>query len=216
MQVTDKQLNRSAKSLAKKHNLKIKRNFKYRQIVNFLLAKFHITAPSILYEDVGVLFRFITRVYDKDRINKALIENAIIKSINMSNKAEQKIRKRASIHIYNEKIKRKITPPRWDEIASFFNLEIDELKIVCKLPSKKFYASSEWRYLRYHTVKKRGQSCECCGAGVKNGVIIHVDHILPRSVYVEHALNMANLQVLCEFCNKAKSNIDTTDWRGDQ
>jgi 5-methylcytosine-specific restriction endonuclease McrA len=42
---------------------------------------------------------------------------------------------------------------------------------------------------------------------------MHVDHILPRSKFPELELDIDNLQVLCEECNLAKSNIDTTDWR---
>jgi 5-methylcytosine-specific restriction endonuclease McrA len=44
-------------------------------------------------------------------------------------------------------------------------------------------------------------------------VTLHVDHILPRSIYPEFALDIQNLQILCEDCNLAKSNTSAMDWR---
>ena len=84
---------------------------------------------------------------------------------------------------------------------------------VCNMPSVKFYQSSEWRDVRYKALVKHGNRCCCCGASPKRGAVIHVDHIKPRSIYPEYALNLDNLQVLCEQCNLAKSNTDETDWR---
>jgi 5-methylcytosine-specific restriction endonuclease McrA len=52
-----------------------------------------------------------------------------------------------------------------------------------------------------------------CGRRAGNGVVIHVDHIKPRSLYPELALEFSNLQVLCMDCNQGKSNRDFTDWR---
>jgi 5-methylcytosine-specific restriction endonuclease McrA len=48
-----------------------------------------------------------------------------------------------------------------------------------------------------------------------HGIVIHIDHILPRSKYPELSLVFDNLQVLCESCNLGKSNKDETDWRPD-
>jgi len=91
--------------------------------------------------------------------------------------------------------------------------ELDEHKIViCNLPGSKFYQSKEWRDLRYKALKTFGNKCFACGRGPKNGAIIHVDHILPRSIYPEFALRFNNLQILCEDCNLGKSNTDTKKW----
>jgi len=46
-----------------------------------------------------------------------------------------------------------------------------------------------------------------------HGIVIHVDHIKPRSRYPELSLEIENLQVLCEDCNMGKSNVFETDWR---
>jgi len=77
-----------------------------------------------------------------------------------------------------------------------------------------FYSSKEWRKLRYQVLRKYSAECMCCGRSKKNdGIVIHVDHIKPRSKYPHLALDFKNLQLLCEDCNLGKSNIDETDWR---
>jgi uncharacterized protein (TIGR02646 family) len=77
-----------------------------------------------------------------------------------------------------------------------------------------FYKSKEWRKLRYQVLRKYSAECMCCGRSKKNdGVVIHVDHVKPKSKYPKLALDFTNLQLLCEDCNLGKSNIDETDWR---
>ena len=76
-----------------------------------------------------------------------------------------------------------------------------------------FYRTREWVELRYRVLKAANGKCECCGASASNGVSLHVDHIKPRSLYPELALEFSNMQVLCEPCNMGKSNKDETDWR---
>ncbi len=85
--------------------------------------------------------------------------------------------------------------------------------VITNLPASKFYQSKEWRNLRYKVLKKRGNRCFACGRGPRDGVVIHVDHILPRSVHPDRALSFENMQILCEDCNLAKSNTDTTSWK---
>ncbi len=80
----------------------------------------------------------------------------------------------------------------------------------------KFYSSREWRKLRYEALVKHGNSCMVCGASPMDGIVIHVDHIKPRSLHPELALKLDNLQILCKDCNLGKSNIDDTDWRLDE
>ena len=77
-----------------------------------------------------------------------------------------------------------------------------------------FYRSKAWRDLRYKALKHYEATCMCCGASKESGDKIHVDHILPRSLFPELALDFNNIQILCECCNVAKSNTDITDWRG--
>lgn len=76
-----------------------------------------------------------------------------------------------------------------------------------------FYASREWMTLRYEVLKEFGARCLVCGRTARDGIKIHVDHIKPRSLFPELELAKENLQVLCEDCNKGKSNRDDIDWR---
>ena len=72
-----------------------------------------------------------------------------------------------------------------------------------------FYASWEWKELRYKVLTKYGPVCMLCGA--KDEIV--VDHIKPRSKFPDLQLEFDNLQVLCDSCNKGKSNKDYTDFR---
>lgn len=76
-----------------------------------------------------------------------------------------------------------------------------------------FLASRAWLSLRYRVLRKYGARCQCCGRGARDGAIIQVDHIKPRSRHPELALRADNLQVLCRDCNLGKGASDTTDWR---
>ena len=77
----------------------------------------------------------------------------------------------------------------------------------------KFLQSWEWTELRYRALKLHGRRCQCCGATPADGVMLHVDHIKPRSKFPELALEIDNLQVLCAACNKGKGAWDETDFR---
>lgn len=77
-----------------------------------------------------------------------------------------------------------------------------------------FYKSREWRSLRYQVLREQSACCACCGRSPRiHGIVIHVDHILPRSKFPHLALDKSNLQVLCDDCNLAKSNTTFDDWR---
>lgn len=77
-----------------------------------------------------------------------------------------------------------------------------------------FLLSYEWRRVRMEAIKKYGRHCQCCGATPADGITqINVDHIKPRRIYPELALDVRNLQVLCNVCNHGKGNWDMTDWR---
>lgn len=76
-----------------------------------------------------------------------------------------------------------------------------------------FLQSYEWRRIRMVALKKHGATCQCCGASPKTGAVMNVDHIKPRKLFPELALDVNNLQVLCGVCNHGKGNWDETDWR---
>jgi 5-methylcytosine-specific restriction endonuclease McrA len=82
-----------------------------------------------------------------------------------------------------------------------------------RMSNEKFYASTKWRELRYIALKNSGGSCTLCGARASDGVTLHVDHIVPRSVDPRKEFDLDNLQIMCDDCNIGKSNRDSIDWR---
>lgn len=58
--------------------------------------------------------------------------------------------------------------------------------------------------LRYDVFKRDGFKCCICGATAKEGAKLHVDHIIPVSKGGK--MVMSNLQILCDRCNRGKSN----------
>lgn len=90
------------------------------------------------------------------------------------------------------------------------------LKTSVAANSKAFLESKEWKRLRLQALKQHGSRCQCCGDGPHNGVTLNVDHIKPRSLFPQLALQLDNLQVLCGLCNEGKGNWDMTDFRGEQ
>lgn len=74
-----------------------------------------------------------------------------------------------------------------------------------------FYATQRWRQLRYQFLQANlPHRCACCGAKGPQ-VSFEVDHIKPRSLYSELALDWDNLQILCLDCNRGKSNLVEKD-----
>lgn len=90
-------------------------------------------------------------------------------------------------------------------------------KNYSKIQDKSFYASREWRELRYRVIRKYKAKCMACGKSPQeHGAVLHVDHIKPKSKFPELALEFNNLQLLCEDCNMGKSNKFIDDWRTDE
>ncbi len=98
-------------------------------------------------------------------------------------------------------------------------------KIAKKLKPEKLFVSGvsvttaeflqtyEWRRVRMEALKKYGPVCQCCGASPATGAVMNVDHIKPRKLFPQLALDVDNLQILCGECNHGKGNWDMTDWR---
>lgn len=77
-----------------------------------------------------------------------------------------------------------------------------------------FYSSIEWRQLRYRALSLSDGCCNLCGRSKsKHDVVLHVDHVIPRSRKPELELSIGNLQVLCEDCNVGKGASCAKDWR---
>jgi len=67
-----------------------------------------------------------------------------------------------------------------------------------------FYQTQEWKLLKQQCLMKMGFKCFKCKKSPFDGVVIHVDHVKPRSLYPSLALKLSNLQPLCESCNTSK------------
>lgn len=78
---------------------------------------------------------------------------------------------------------------------------------------KDFYSTRAWKILRYQAFEKYGNRCQCCGATPGDDVVLHIDHIKPKSTHPDLAMDLNNLQVLCAWCNIGKINQWDTDWR---
>jgi len=65
--------------------------------------------------------------------------------------------------------------------------------------------------IRYKILERDNGKCTLCGKSPeKNGVILHIDHILPYSL--GGLTEMSNLQTLCADCNIGKSNKSKRKW----
>ncbi|ABO23175.1 HNH endonuclease [Shewanella loihica PV-4] len=89
----------------------------------------------------------------------------------------------------------------WQELPFSDPVEVD------------FLQTPEWRKLKQEAFELYGNYCACCGKGPKDGVVLHVDHIKPRSLYPELRSDINNLQILCEEHNTNKSNTSEKKWR---
>jgi len=78
-----------------------------------------------------------------------------------------------------------------------------------------FYASWEWKQIRYEALRKYGRKCGCCGWSPEHGGggWIVVDHVKPRKKYPELELDIRNMQVLCNYCNMGKGRRFEDDYR---
>ena len=78
--------------------------------------------------------------------------------------------------------------------------------------SAAFLSSWQWRKVRINVLLEQPY-CGACGAKATEESPLHVDHILPRSIYPELALSHWNLQTLCLDCNFGKANTLVADFR---
>lgn len=111
--------------------------------------------------------------------------------------------------------------PLWNEPGTKKKRKQRKKKKTSKYPYRPksktdFYRSKLWRELRVRVLESYSCNCMMCGRSPKqHGVVLHVDHIKPRSKYPELELSFSNLQILCDDCNLGKSNKFKTDHRPD-
>lgn len=88
-------------------------------------------------------------------------------------------------------------------------------RVAANVASVAFLRSGAWRRVRMVALLRYGARCQACGATPSDGVRLNVDHVKPRLHYPELALDVNNLQVLCEECNHGKGNWNEKDWRAE-
>ncbi len=65
--------------------------------------------------------------------------------------------------------------------------------------------------LRWQVFERDNFRCVACGKSAHDGILLHVDHIIPRSKGGTNTID--NYQTLCNECNLGKSNKSTRDLR---
>ena len=65
--------------------------------------------------------------------------------------------------------------------------------------------------LRWQVFQRDNWRCLSCGRTSEDGIILHIDHIIPRSKGGQDHID--NYQTLCDICNIGKSNKDQTNLR---
>jgi hypothetical protein len=110
-------------------------------------------------------------------------------------------------HVHSDVIRRRYGDyKRFCRNFSDYKLGIitKELLIAKAGPNKKRPPIS--MSLRYEILKRDNGRCQLCGQGADNGVTLEVDHILPFSKGGGNGKE--NLRILCEGCNRGRSNRD--------
>ncbi|TKK64871.1 HNH endonuclease [Ilyomonas limi] len=109
-------------------------------------------------------------------------------------------------------------------LKDWFINSIDEEKSSLDEPTKKDNSHQEINLLklaeakikvmpalRWQVFQRDNWRCVSCGRTTDNGIVLHVDHIIPRSKGGQDHLD--NYQTLCDICNIGKSNKDQTNLR---
>ncbi|AWY21743.1 hypothetical protein B0182_06295 [Moraxella bovis] len=65
--------------------------------------------------------------------------------------------------------------------------------------------------IRWRVFQRDNWKCVSCGRTVHDDVILHIDHIIPRSIGGTDTYE--NYQTLCHICNIGKSNKNDADLR---
>ncbi|NTW50400.1 MAG: HNH endonuclease [Chlorobiales bacterium] len=65
--------------------------------------------------------------------------------------------------------------------------------------------------IRWQVFQRDRWKCVACGRTSHDNVILHIDHIIPRSRGGSDTID--NYQTLCNTCNLGKGNRDDTDLR---
>ncbi len=109
----------------------------------------------------------------------------------------------------NEWIKRRDDSDDWLETDDAENEPSEEAKMQAREAAER--KVKVMPSIRWQVFQRDNWRCVACGRGALDGVILHIDHITPRSKGGRDTLD--NYQTLCHVCNLGKSNRDSTSLR---
>ncbi|MBS1812821.1 MAG: HNH endonuclease [Acidobacteria bacterium] len=98
------------------------------------------------------------------------------------------------------------SPEDADELVA--NLSDDDLAKAKEAAEQKVKVMPS---IRWQIFQRDNWRCVACGRGSQDDIILHIDHIIPRSKGGKDTLD--NYQTLCHLCNLGKSNKDATNLR---
>lgn len=139
--------------------------------------------------------KLIMPFYKFVNIEKKLVSDSILKPVtNVSIKCVARYTSPAGRNSYSKE--------------KIFNIvEIKKAIEYCQI-NIKFHETAAYQRslmtdsLRYDIMRRDGFKCQLCGASAKDGVRLHVDHIIPVSKGGK--TEPSNLRTLCERCNLGK------------
>ncbi len=102
------------------------------------------------------------------------------------------------------------SPKGKNHYRKIFQLNSNNIEYYCNecLKARQYRQSAQYQRslmtdkLRYQVLNRDGHRCVICGASARDGVKLHVDHIVPVSKGGKTELS--NLRTLCERCNLGK------------
>ena len=197
-------------------------------ILQYLQAKYGVTKPTTMTcaeaDAFGISYPLQTGWLEKhgkaeitDYMHKRLVK-AMSKKANGKKKTSAEFSKKALAVLANKSGPVSVIKARAAAYRPGKKVEKSQYRGSFIDPnSDEFLQSYQWRTLRFDVIAKYGNACQCCGAtpDPKNGISINVDHIRPRKTHPHLALDINNLQILCNVCNHGKSNRHVIDFRPD-
>ncbi|WP_228438185.1 HNH endonuclease [Chryseobacterium sp. 6424] len=201
--------------------------YENESIVNLLLKAnmsygFYYSSSLTVYQDLmlkfskknyDVVFYKPTVEYplDNEKIVDAILSNIIIFpilnaciQISLGNE-----------HNFEEDL-RKLSSKIYDFSNSYQNEKPKEIKDLSEEEMLLIKEKAEQKIkivagIRWQVFKRDNWKCVSCGKSSFDDVILHIDHIIPRSLGGKD--DYENFQTLCSECNIGKSNKDTTNLR---
>ena len=70
------------------------------------------------------------------------------------------------------------------------------------------YKTPEWKAVKELSLRLLGEECSCCGSRKTPTNLLYVCHIKNRVLYPYLALDLRNLQLLCNKCMTSHSSVD--------